>query len=129
MANTVVGGFLRELQADGSLGPLVTTAETADEARFGGGKLSATAQVTAAGDTTVLTPSAGMALRVYWVSAINDPDASQSPRIIVKFGSTELYRAYAIAHWEIFQGQVDQPLVVNLDQSGDVAVTVHYTQV
>ena len=96
--------------------------------RYSGGKSAATAQVTAAGDTTVLTPSAGLALTIYWVSAINDPDAAVSPRIIIKFGSSELYRTYAISHWEPFTGAIDQSLVVNLDQAADVAVTVHYTQ-
>lgn len=97
--------------------------------RFGGGKLAITAQVTLSGDTTVHTPAAGKKIRLFWISALNDPDAAQSPRIIVKFGTSELYRAYAVAHWEVFDGAVDQPLVVNLDQTGDVAVTAHYVEV
>ncbi len=94
--------------------------------RYAGGKTPVTAQVTAAGDTTVYTPAAGKRVRLFWVSAINDPDQSVSPRIIVKFaGGTELYRAAALAHWEIFEGALNEAVVVNLDQAADVAVTLH----
>lgn len=93
--------------------------------RWSGGKTAKTANVTASGDTTIWTPASGKKLRVFWVSAINDPDQSQSPKIILKFGTNEIYRGYAIAHWEIFDGAVDQALVCNLDQAGDVAITVH----
>jgi hypothetical protein len=99
--------------------------------RFAGGKLAKTAQVTAAGDTTIHTPAAGKAIRLFWISALNDPDQVQTPRITIKFSgaTSNLYAAYAIAHWEIFTGAVNAPLVVNLDQSGDVAITMHYTEV
>lgn len=97
--------------------------------RYAGGKLAATAQVTASGDTTLITPATGKALRVFWVSAINNPDQSSTPRMIFKLGTTEIYRAYALAHWEVFTGTVNQPLVVNLNQGGDVAVTVHYQEI
>lgn len=117
---------------EGSLGTLNGkdfATEATQARRYAGGKSSKTASVTASGDTTIHTPEAGKKIRLFWVSAINDPDQSVSPRVIVKFGSTELYRAYAIAHWEVFDGAVDEPLVVNLDQAADVAVTVHYQEV
>lgn len=96
--------------------------------RFGGGKSAAVATVTASGDTTILTPTAGMALTVYWISAINDPDETTTPLVKVKIGSTEIYRAYAVAHWEPFTGAVNASLVINLDGAASVAVTAHYTQ-
>jgi len=103
----------------------------AEQNRYGGGKLAATAQVTASGDTTILTPAVGNKLRIFWVSAINDPDETDSPRIRVGFAGAGdyLYSAYALAHWEVFEGATDQALVVNLDQTGSVAVTVHYQEV
>lgn len=87
------------------------------------------ATVTATGETTILTPTTGRALRVLWVAAINDPDQAQSPLVQVKLGSTELYRAYAVAHRQTFTGAVNAALTVTLDQAGSVAVTVHYTEV
>jgi len=128
---TVVSGFLRDPPAvNSSLGALVTS-DPSTQARFEGGKLAKTAQVTVVGDTTVHTPAAGKALALYWVSAINDPDASVSPLISIGFAgaATYLYSAYAIAHFEVFEGVTDQSLIVNLDQAGAVAITLHYREI
>lgn len=83
---------------------------------------------TAASETTVHTPAAGQAIRLHWVSAINDPDASNNPLVQVKLGSTELYRAYAVAHRQVFEGAADEALTVTLDQTGSVAVTAHLVE-
>lgn len=96
--------------------------------RYSGGKTTVTATVTASGDTTVLSPALGNAIRLYWVSAINDPDEASSPLIIIKIGSTELYRVFAVAHWEVFEGVADEDLVVNLSGTGSVAFTAHYEE-
>lgn len=120
-------GFLRDSPDPGfGLGRLLVS----DARRFSGGKSAMTAQVTTTGQTVILTPDTGKAITVFWVSALNDPDQAQSPRIRVGFqgASDYLYSSYAIAHWEMFTGNVNQALVVDLDQTGDVAVTVHYTQ-
>lgn len=109
--------------------PSGAATEATQARRYAGGKTARTAQVTAVGDTTIHTPAAGKKIRLYWVSALNDPDQTNTPRIILKFGATELYRAYAVAHWEVFDGAVDQALVCNLDQAGDVAVTVHLEEI
>lgn len=128
-------GYLRgDPVAGAQLGPLVidgTVGVASLDLRYAGGKLAKTAQVTLAGDTTVLTPAAGRRIKLYWISAINDPDAAQSPLITIRFAgaATNLYSAYALAHWEVFTGPVDAGLVVNLDQAGDVAVTIHYEEV
>lgn len=102
--------------------------------RYSGGLTPLCATVTAIGDTTILTPSAGMALRVYWVQAQNDPDVATQARIIARFGAAglELYRNYAVSHWEPFTGGVNQELRVNLDVAAPgrgVTVTVHYKEV
>ncbi len=110
--------------------PVGAAIEATQAKRYGGGKLTKTAQVTASGNTTILTPAAGKFVRLYWVGAINDPDQSVSPRIRVGFdGAADyLYSGYAVAHWEVFDGAVNQAVVVNLDQAGDVAATVHYQE-
>lgn len=96
--------------------------------RFAGGLTPATATVTASGDTTVIgTPGVGQAIKIYWVTAINDPDQATNPLIIIKAaGGTEYYRSFAIAHWEPFTLPTNTALVVNLSDAGSVAVTVHY---
>lgn len=140
MAEATIGGFRRVVRPDGEPGPLVVDSlagggteggatEITVANRYGGGKQALAATVTATGETTVHTPAAGKKMRLFWVSAINDPDQSQSPLIQIKLGATELYRAYAVAHWEVFDGAVDAPLTVTLDQSGSVAVTAHYQEV
>ena len=107
--------------------PLPSGAATSalQSGRYGGGKTPVVATVTASGDTTVHTPAAGKAVRLFWVSAINDPDEAASPLVKVKLGATEVYRAFAVAHWEIFEGVVDAPLVINLSGAASVAVTAH----
>jgi hypothetical protein len=99
--------------------------------RYSGGKLAKTALVTAVGVTSVLSPSAGKSLKLYWVTAINDPAQALSPLIQVGFqGDTDyLYSSYVIGHWETFTGPVDADLEVTLDKVGAVAVTIHYKEV
>lgn len=98
--------------------------------RYSGGKTPVVASVTASGDTTIHDPAAGKAIRLFWITALNDPDDAATPLIKVGFGpaasiDTELYRTYALAHWEVFEGAVDERLIVNLSAAANVAVTVH----
>lgn len=123
-------GFLRAApEGPAATGALVIV-DPAVANRYAGDKLAKTAQVTASGETVVHTPAAGKAVRLFWVSAINDPDASASPRIRIGFqgAGDYLYSAYAIAHWEIFEGAANQAVVVDLDQAGAVALTMHYEE-
>lgn len=99
--------------------------EETQQRRLGGGKTPVVATVTAAGDTDVRVPATGKALRVFWVCAINDPAGSSSPQIKIKLGTKELYRAWAVAHWEVFDGAVDEKLTVNLSAVGTVLFTAH----
>ena len=150
MADGTVKGSLRRLAippggespdnsgADGELGPLVVSAPDGEEfpvadasltLRYGGGKSVAVATVTSSGNTTILTPSSGKSLRLYWVSAINDPDEAATPLIKISLGAAEIYRVYALAHWEVFTGAADASLTVNLSDAASVAVTVHYEEI
>lgn len=85
--------------------------------------------VTTAGDTTLVTPSAGKRIRLQWVYAINDPTASIATKLTIKLGTAVQYVAWAISKRQQLTGAVDAPLVINLSQSGDVAVTVFYQEV
>lgn len=85
--------------------------------------------VSAVGDTTLITPTAGKRLRLQWVYAINDPTANTSTKITIKLGSAVQYVAWAISKRQQLTGAVDAPLIINLTQLGDVAVTVFYQEV
>lgn len=93
--------------------------------RLGGGKTSVVATVTASGNTSIHTPAAGKAIRLFWVSAINNPTAATSPVIKVLIGDTEFYRVYAVSHWEPFEGAADEQLIINLSAAATVQVTAH----
>jgi hypothetical protein len=85
--------------------------------------------VTAIGDTTLVTPAAGKAIRLQWVYAINDPTAVISTKITIKLGTAVQYVSWAISKRQQLTGAVNAPLIINLSQLGDVAVTVFYQEV
>ena len=137
MADSSQQNFLRGTKPAGQqFGPLtVQGAEanngvvpTAGDNRYAGAKTPYCATVTAAGDTTLITPATGNHLEVYWISGINDPDEATTPLVKFILGSTELYRVYAIAHWERFVGAANEALKANLSGAASVAVTVHYKE-
>ncbi len=97
--------------------------------RYTGGKTAVCTTVTANGNTTIYTPTSGKSVRLYWVSAINDPDEVLNPLIKISIGATEFYRGYAIAHWEVFTGAVNDALIVNLSNAASVAVTAHIKEI
>lgn len=97
--------------------------------RYTSTKLSAVATLTTSGDTTIITPSAGNAIRMFWFSATQDADDSSAPLVKLSIGGTEYYRFFgAMAHSEQFEGGADETLVVNLSGSANYSVTVHYEE-
>lgn len=85
--------------------------------------------VTAAGDNTLITPAPGKRLRLRWIYAINQPSATSSPLISVRLGATEIYRVWALMKRQVVTGAVDAPLIVNLSEAANVAVTVIYEEI
>lgn len=122
---TTTNPFCIDIEAD-SIG---ISKESTQLRRYGGGKTAVCATITASGNTTVYTPTAGKAIRLYWVSAQNDPASLLSPLIKISIGSTEYYRAFATSHWEVFTGAVNAALVVNMSSGGNVAFTAHFEEV
>lgn len=96
--------------------------------RYSGGKLAVSQVISAAGNTTLVTPPTNMAVRVVWVACVPSSDNASANLVQFKFQSaaSPIYTAYAIAHWEVFQGAAGDPFIVNLANTGAVAVTVHY---
>lgn len=78
-----------------------------------------------------MTPAAGKFLRLVWVLVVPNPDNLFANRVRVKFGAagSPLYEGYALAHWEIFNGGIDQPLILNTQTADPVSVTVHYREI
>lgn len=90
---------------------------------------SVATSVTATGDTVVYTPAAGKRVRLHWIYAINDPVANVSTKITIKLGAQVYYVAWAISKRQQFTGPVDGALVVNLTNTGDVAVTAFLEEI
>lgn len=91
-----------------------------------------TASITASGNTTIHTPTTDMAIRVHWVYAVNDPSESSSPLIKIGFSDAggasitdEKYRVWGTQKERIFEGAVNEKLIVNLSTAGVVAFTAH----
>ena len=95
--------------------------------RYQGGK-SAVGVTLSQGMTTVITPAVGKSVAIYWVYALTDPDSDLSPLITVKVGNKTLYVGYAISHWEVFKGSVNETVTVTVSEPATVAVTIHYEE-
>ncbi len=81
------------------------------------------ATVTASGPTTIYTPASGKLIRLRWIYAINDPGSSASPLIRVFLGAQEYYRVFALSKRQAISGAIDAPLIINLSEAAEVAVT------
>lgn len=79
--------------------------------------------VTASGNTTIYTPTAGKRIRLRWQYAINDPGSTSSPLIKIFLGNQEKYRLYAISKRQMATGPINGALIINLSEAAEVAVT------
>lgn len=84
------------------------------------------ARVITASDT--ITPPLGQKIQLVWVAFAPDPDAGVLTPVTVGFqGDAEpKYCNYALSHWQLFEGALDQPLEIVLGSSVPVSVTIHY---
>lgn len=98
--------------------------------RFAGVKSSYASKLQTAGDTVVITPSAGRRILVYWVFFMPNPDNASANFVTVKFTNGQImYAGYLMSHWELFEGNVDDTVTVNLENAGPVAVNILYREV
>lgn len=117
--------------AQTSLNTLVTDIDY----RFSGGKTAYSTTIAASGNTNLIVPAAGHHLEVYWISFVPNSDNTAANLVKLGFGtaggaiSTELYRSYAMAHWEYFVGATNQAFIINTVTAEPVAVTVHYKEI
>lgn len=107
---------------------LDAAAVAALENRYGGGKEPATITLTTTSEVPIITPAAGNAIRVFWVSAINSAPATSFPVANIRIGTKSIYNLSAISHWEIFEGAADEEVTGQLSVAGQVDVTIHYQE-
>lgn len=74
----------------------------------------------------MVTPSAGKKVILRWVCVIPSPDNANQNEVTIKLGTEVLYRCFAISKTQTFTGNVNESVVVNLQNSGEVAVNIHY---
>lgn len=90
-------------------------------------------QLAAIGEATpgvpfVLTPTPGTFIRLWYICADPDPDASNIGVITATLvGKGGIYQQYNIAHRQRFDGDIDGTLTIDVT-AGTVQVTVHYEE-
>lgn len=93
------------------------------------------ATYTSSGDHDAVTPTTGNKIRLLYVTFTASSDNTLSNAVSVGWGttggaiSTELYRAYAAGHGAVFDGAVNQSLIVNTQTAEKVLFTAHYQEV
>lgn len=81
------------------------------------------ATVTAAGPTTIYTPAAGKQIQLRWIYAVTNPGSSVFPLIKVFLGSEEKFRVFVLSKRQNTAGPIDGPLIIDLSDAAEVAVT------
>lgn len=90
--------------------------------------LRATGTITSAAPL-VVTPTVGMRIRLWWLTATPSPDNTVTGRVTADLvGKGEVYRAIAVGHRQRFDGSVNGTLTVAVS-AGTAEVTVHYEEV
>lgn len=91
--------------------------------------------ISTTGDNTIVTPAAGMRLRVTWLGLSSSQDNAAEVLAIVKFAAAGAakYRWYmgnpgAFSHWEAIEGGANEALIVNLSGAQAVQVNVTYEE-
>lgn len=107
--------------------------ETTLARKFGSGKITRGQAITLSGDTAAVTPAPGNRVRLFWVGMSTSESNVSEVLVQIKFGTTVHYRwrmgsPGAFSHWEVIEGGVNQPLVVNLDQPMPVEFNVTYEE-
>lgn len=142
-SNVVVGNEIEIKNDAGSAVPVSsTTLATESSLAFTKSKFQPAVRTTEAGvatssgDTAIHTPASGKKCRLYWIGLSSSQDNANENLVIVKFGASgpAVYRwrmgsPGAFAHWEILDGAVDQPLILNLANGEDIDWNITYEDV
>lgn len=107
--------------------PAQTPTDVALLKRFGKVSLGTPQTVSASGDTTVYTPTAGKAIRLKWLGLSSPSTNTANTTATVKLGGVALYKwemgaPGGFAHSFVREGAVNAVLVVNLSAAQTVQV-------
>lgn len=86
------------------------------------------------GDNTIVTPTVGTRLRVFWVGYSSSENNTAEVLALLKFGTNpNIYGWYlgapgAFSHWEPVEGGLNEPLIVNLSGAQSVQVNVTFEE-
>lgn len=100
--------------------------------RFGAPQGTAQA-ISASGNTDLVTPTSGKAIRLKWV-AFSAPEGNGAEVIVtIKIGTDILYMwplgaSCAFSHGAVREGAVDEPLTINLSTAQTVYVNYEYEE-
>lgn len=99
--------------------------------RFGQlGRTTIATTISAAGDNTIITPAAGMSIRLYWIGM----SVASAVEVVatVKFGAAGSAKYKwdlgAFMHWETIEGAANEALIVNLTLPVSTNVNITYEE-
>lgn len=101
--------------------------------RFAGGKTTESKVIEANGENTLVTPTAGKAITLYWIALVTPEANTEEVKAEVKLGALVPYAWYlgkpgAFMHWEPVVGAVNATLVVKLSAGQKVACSYTFTE-
>lgn len=103
--------------------------KTPSAVRFSGSGTTSGVTISASGDNTIYTPSAGKSVRLRWIGLSASQNNSAEVLATVKLGTKVVYEWYlgnpgAFAHWEsVAANNPGDALIVNLSAAASVAVS------
>jgi hypothetical protein len=108
--------------------------ELTQQRRLGGGKIPIPFTVTVAATPFDYAPAAGKKIQLFWALAAAEPfsatGANVFPQISIKIGTLECYRTRgSVAHWEFFEGAIDEHLTVTISHDVIVDGVLHILEV
>jgi len=112
--------------------PAGAATEATTAKRFNGGKNSGATTIAASGNNTVIAPTVGARLTLYWIFLSSSQNNSAEVLATVRLGAKVIYRCFlgnpgAFGHWEpVVADAVNDALIVELSAAGQ-SVAVSYT--
>jgi len=103
--------------------------------RYASGKTAKAVTVSSAGDTTVVTPTSGKAIRLLWLGLSTSENAGGETLVRPRFGDNDPIYSWwmgspgAFQHWQVYEGADDEPLIVALSDAIDVEVNLTYEEI
>lgn len=85
--------------------------------------------VSAAGDTILHTPALGKCILVRRIKCTPDPDTADAPMLTLRVGPKLIQTGPVLYGSDFVKGAVDDSLILNLQSSASIGVTILYEEV